>query len=120
MTVQSEERATPESVNEVRLRGRISVDPEERGVPSGDRLLTFRVIVDRPPEARRGRRSVDVLDCTVWRPAARKHVRRWRAGDVVEVEGALRRRFYRLGTTTGSRVEIEVMSGRLIRRRASA
>lgn len=121
MAVRGEEpETTPVGVNEVRIQGRVSADPEERSLPSGDSLLAFRVIVDRPPEAKRGRQSVDVLDCTVWRPAIRKYVRRWRAGDVVEVGGSLRRRFYRAGTGTGSRVEVEVTAGRLIRRRGSA
>jgi single-strand DNA-binding protein len=36
----------------------------------------------------------------------------------VEVVGALRRRFYRSGASVGSRVEVEMSSGRLIRRAA--
>jgi single-strand DNA-binding protein len=38
---------SPESINEVRLAGRISAGPEERVLPSGDVLWTFRLVVRR-------------------------------------------------------------------------
>ena len=42
------EAADPdEAVNEVRLVGRVSQTPEERVLPSGDVLWTFRVVVPR-------------------------------------------------------------------------
>ena len=39
--------------------------------------------------------------------------------DVVDVSGALRRRFFRAGTATVSRVEVELARGRIIRRAGS-
>ena len=102
----------------MRLAGRISGDPEERELPSGDRLWTFRVVV--PREKPRGRQTVDVVDCTAWDGRTRRTVSRWGDGDRVEVAGALRRRFFRAGGATASRVEVEVRSARLIRRAASA
>ena len=104
--------------NEVRLDGRVSGDPEERQLPSGDRIWVFRVVV--PRDSPRGRQTVDVVDCTAWDGRTRRSVSRWRDGDQVEVTGALRRRFFRSGGATVSRVEVEVRSGRLIRRAASA
>ncbi|MDT7548546.1 MAG: hypothetical protein QOE84_940, partial [Actinomycetota bacterium] len=38
--------------NEVALVGRVSAPAEERVLPSGDVLLTWRVVVDRPPPRR--------------------------------------------------------------------
>jgi single-strand DNA-binding protein len=108
-----------EPVNEVTLVGRVSLAPEERVLPSGDRLWTFRVVVPRP--AGRGRPGqVDALDCAVWAGHARRAVRTWREGDLVRVSGAVRRRFFRTPTGSASRVEVEVSSGRLVRRAASA
>ena len=106
------------TVNEVRLTGRVSGDPEERVLPSGDRLWSFRVVVarDRP----RGRQTVDALECVAWSARARRSVARWGDGDVVELTGVLRRRFYRAGAATVSRVEVEATRGRIIRRAASA
>jgi single-strand DNA-binding protein len=43
----------------------------------------------------------------------------WSAGDVVEVSGAVRRRFYSTPVGKASRHEIEVARVRLIRRAAS-
>ena len=110
------ERVT--SVNEVRLAGRISAGPEERVLPSGDVLWTFRLVVPRPSRAA-VRRGVDALDCAVWGGRVRRSVASWREGDVVEVTGAVRRRFFRVAGGAASRFEVEVEAGRLIHRAAS-
>ncbi|WP_243057854.1 single-stranded DNA-binding protein [Nocardioides sp. SR21] len=113
-------KAGPEidTANEVRLVGRISQPPEERVLPSGDSLWTFRVVVPRPPGGAQRRQAVDALECAAWSARARRSVASWAADDVVEVVGALHRRFYRSGSSVGSRVEVEMSSGRLIRRAA--
>lgn len=109
--------------NEVRLTGAVSGDPEVRVLPSGDELCVFRMVVPRVPLRARadGRRSpsVDVVDCCAWDARTRRSVRSWRPGDEVEVSGALRRRFFRAGGSTASRVEVEVSSARLLRRAAT-
>jgi len=118
MSVSKEQHSPVRPANEVRLDGRISGDPEERELPSGDRMWVFRVVV--PRDVARGRQTVDVVDCTAWDGRARRSVSRWRNGDQVEVSGALRRRFFRTGGATASRVEVEVRSARLIRRAGTA
>ena len=109
--------------NEVRLSGAVSGVPEVRVLPSGDELCVFRVVVPRVPVRARsdGRRSpsVDVVDCCAWDARTRRSVSTWQPGDEVEVRGALRRRFFRAGTATASRVEVEVSSARLLRRVAT-
>ena len=99
--------------NEVHLVGRVSGTPEERELPSGDRLVLWRVVVDRGPSRRpvpAGVRviSVDTLDCVAWAGAVRRTARSLRPGDVVAVTGALRRRFFRAGAGASSRTEVEV------------
>jgi single-strand DNA-binding protein len=108
-----------EAINEVRVAGRISAGPEERVLPSGDVLWTFRIVVPRPPSRPGSRPGVDALECAVWGGRVRRSVASWRQGDVVEVTGAVRRRFFRVATGAASRFEIEVFSGRVIRRAAS-
>ena len=109
---------TPVCANEVRLVGRLAAEPVGVTLPSGDQLVTFRVTVDRDGSATRQR--VDALECSAWTGRVRRTVGRWRPGDVVEVEGSVRRRFFRTAGGTASRVEIEVLSGRLIRRAPAA
>ena len=111
--------AVEAGVNEVLLVGRISQQPEERVLPSGDVVWTFRVVVTRPPVQSGSRATVDALDCAAWSGRVRRSVAGWAPGDVVEVTGALRRRFFRSGEGAASRVEVEVSGGRLIRRAAT-
>lgn len=99
--------------NEVHLVGRVSGEPEERELPSGDRLVAWRVVVDRPPSARPVREGVrpatiDTVNCVGWAAGVRRTARGLRTGDVVAVTGALRRRFYRAAGTGSSRTEVEV------------
>src|SRR4051812_44286493 len=92
-----------EVVNEVRLRGRLADTPRLRQLPSGDSVWNLRVVVDRPPVPpgkERPRHRVDSLECTIWAGRLKRQVEKWQAGDLVEVSGALRRRFFRAGGTT--------------------
>jgi len=119
MSTNKKERGS-DSANEVRLAGTVSGDPEPRVLPSGDELCAVRVVVPRTTTRVRsdGRRnpSVDVVDCCAWEARPRRAVAGWRAGDELEVRGALRRRFYKFGGATASRVEVEISSARLVRR----
>ena len=108
--------------NEVVLVGRVSGEPAEREMPSGDSLVAWRVVVDRPPPRRgvpEGVRAttIDTLDCVAWSPAVRRTARGLADGDVVAVEGALRRRFWRGAAGAASRTEVEVASVRRVSRR---
>ena len=107
-------------VNEVRLVGRVSRVPQKTELPSADGLLEFRLVVDRPEGSRRGRQRIDVIDCIVWGGRLLRTVSGWSAGDVVDVTGHVRRRLFRTAAGTGSRVEVEVRTARLIRRSKSA
>jgi len=106
----------PEVRNEVVLTGRLSAPPETRELPSGDVMTTFRVVVRRDAASARPRVTVDALECVVWSGRVRRTVASWRVDDVVEVQGALRRRFFRAGAGAQSRVEVEVSRARRVRR----
>lgn len=108
-----------EPVNEVRLVGRVAQLPSSRELPSGDVLWSVRLIVDRDEASVRTRQTVDALECIAWAGRVQRSLAGWGAGDVVEVSGALRRRFYRTGAAAVSRVEVELSRARLIRRAAS-
>src|SRR5690349_15546933 len=116
VTAMSTHEASPEEVNEVTLVGRMSQPAQEQVLPSGSELWKFRVIVGRPPSPA-SRVTVDALDCVVWAKRPARSVAGWRTGDVVEVKGSLRRRFFSPGGGGRvSRCEVEVSNARLIRR----
>lgn len=106
--------------NEVNLTGRLAAPAVERVLPSGDLLLTFRVNVERPRSREDERRQVDSIHCTAWRGDIRRMVGGWHDGDVVEVSGALRRRWWRPGGEIASVYEVEVTSGRRVARTKGA
>lgn len=108
--------------NEVVLVGRVSGAPAERELPSGDALVSWRVVVDRPAPRRAPppgvrRPTVDTVDCVAWTGPVRRAARALADGDVVAVEGALRRRFWRSGPGSVSRTEVEVQGLRRLSRR---
>lgn len=99
--------------NEVRLSGRLAAAPEEKVLPSGDAVVTFRLVVPRALSRRRGPAggrvpSVDTIDCSVWAAALRRRVVRWEGGDLITVEGALRRRFWQASGGARSRYDVEI------------
>ncbi len=103
------EHAGQQSVNLVCLSGRVSAAPEARMLPSGDEVVSFRLIVPRSPTARRrSKQRVDTIECSAWTARLRRAVRRLEAGDAVAVTGELRRRFTRGATGPMSWVNVDL------------
>ena len=108
-------------INDVRLVGRLTSEPVLVELPSGDAVVTFRISVPRDVAQRPGSvqaqvRRVDSVPCSAWAPRLRRGILTWRPGDLVEVAGAVRCRFFQAGGATRSRVEVEASSARIIRR----
>ena len=114
--------ASPIERNEIVLVGRLGAAADSRILASGDEVSTFRLVVRRAPSRRPARPAaprspvVDTVDCAVWTAALRKAVRGWQPGDIVEVHGALRRRFWRSAGGPASRYEVEVVKARRVQR----
>jgi single-strand DNA-binding protein len=108
---------SPSSDNEVFLRGRLADGAEVRTLPSGDELCVFRMTVPRPPGERA---RVDSIDCSTSGARVRRTVLAAEPGQVVEIRGSLRRRFWRGGAGLASRYEVQVASAKVIRRRSDA
>lgn len=98
-----------EWANEVHLVGRVSAAAVERELPSGDLVVALRVVVPRDGVGATGTR-VDTIDVACWSARTRRSARSLESGARIEVRGALRRRFYRSGTGTLSRYEVEATS----------
>jgi single-strand DNA-binding protein len=116
--------------NEIVLVGRLAAPAHTRSLPSGDILLSWRLVVDRPaPTGRASGRTgehrrtatVDTLDCVAFRGDVRRASQTWVTGDILEVRGALRRRFWR-GPTGGpaSRCEVEAQTVTRLRKMSRA
>jgi len=110
-------------LNDIHLRGRLSAAPEQRELPSGDVVVVFRLVVDRPPRSSTtvSAARVDTLDCAVFRADVRRRSASWGPGDVIDLRGSLRRRFFRTGGGPASRYEVEVLAAsRVLRAGTSA
>lgn len=108
----------PVATNEVTLAGRVTAAPDERALPSGDVIVTFRVSVPRrdTPMSRGSKQTTDWVDCVALGGRSRRSVGGWQVGDHVTVTGALRRRFYRTPGGAATRLEVEVLSARRVAR----
>jgi single-strand DNA-binding protein len=110
--------AVPAPANEVRLTGRLAAAPRRITLPSGDELVSLRVVVDRPARRRTATGSaptVDTIECSVWAAGLARRVERWEPGDVVSLSGCLRRRFWRTPAGARSRYDVEVAQARRLR-----
>ena len=88
--------------NEVLLRGRVSGEPIEKELPSGDRVVEFRIVVPRV-----SRDGVDTLDIAAWTSKMRRTGLTLKTEQWVEITGAIRRRFWQAPNGLASRWQIE-------------
>lgn len=118
----SDPKAEPAILNEVRLRGRVTGAPVERELPSGTKIVTFRVSVRRARTTMTSgsRQRADWVTCSVWTARLRRSASRWQVGDDVEITGSLRRRFQGGPGGYGTTVEIEVLAARRVGEGAAA
>jgi single-strand DNA-binding protein len=107
-------------VNSVRLVGRVTAPGEPRLLPSGDTVHTLRVVVPRERRRDRDRAGVDTIDVACWTAVARRSAGRLAVDDHVEVEGSLRRRFFRAGAGVASRYEVEARALRRVKEPAAS
>ena len=90
------------SLNDLLLRGRVSAPAVEKELPSGDKVVEFRLIVSR---AERG--GVDTLDVAAWSSKMRRSALTLKEGEWVEISGAIHRRFWSGPAGVASRWQVE-------------
>jgi len=93
-------------LNEVRLVGRVTSLAVEKELPSGDKVVEFRVVIGRE-KLRNGKKEVDSLDIAAWSDKARRAALAVKIDTWVEVKGSVRRRFWRAPTGLASRWQVE-------------
>ena len=92
--------------NEVFLVGRVTSLAVEKLLPSGDRVVEFRVVIGRE-KSRGSKKEVDSLDIAAWSSRTRKAALSLKIDTWVEIKGSVRRRFWRAPTGLASRWQVE-------------
>lgn len=114
--------ASIQPLNVVRLRGRVTQPPDLRSLPSGDEVVSLNLTVDRDEDTRdtlpvqlgpvppRGRRP------NPGQPGRRllRIAQRLGPGDLVEVDGWLRRRWWDTAAGRRSRIEVAATDLRVV------
>ena len=90
------------SLNDVMLRGRVSAPATTKELPSGDKVVEFRLIV-----ARGKRQGVDTLDVGAWSSKSRKFALTLKPYEWIEIQGSVHRRFWQSPGGLASRWQVE-------------
>jgi single-strand DNA-binding protein len=90
------------SLNDLLLRGRVSAPATTKELPSGDKVVEFRLIVTRAE-----REGVDTLDIAAWSAKMRKIALSLAGDEWVEISGSIHRRFWQSPGGVASRWQIE-------------
>jgi single-strand DNA-binding protein len=92
------------SLNDVLLRGRVSQEAVEKVLPSGDKVVEFRLIVSRVKQA-----GVDTLDIGSWSAKSRRTALSLVPDEWVEISGSIHRRFWSSPSGLASRWQVEAV-----------
>mgnify|MGYP000406537720 CR=1 FL=1 len=92
------------SLNDLLLRGRVSAPATVKELPSGDKVVEFRLIITRTD-----RDGVDTLDIAAWSAKSRKTALSLKGDEWVEISGSVHRRFWQAPTGLASRWQVEAL-----------
>lgn len=92
------------SLNDVLLRGRVSNEAVEKELPSGDKVVEFRLIVTRDKQP-----GVDTLDIASWSAKSRRTALSLRPDEWIEISGSIHRRFWSAPSGLANRWQVEAL-----------
>ena len=92
------------SLNDVVLRGRVSQEAVEKELPSGDKVVEFRLIITRDKAS-----GVDTLDIASWSAKSRRTALTLSPDEWIEVSGSIHRRFWSAPSGLASRWQVEAV-----------
>lgn len=92
------------SLNDVMLRGRVSAPAVQKELPSGDKVVEFRLIISREKKS-----GVDTLDIASWSAKSRKVALGLKTDEWIEISGAIHRRFWKSAGGVASRWQVEAI-----------
>jgi single-strand DNA-binding protein len=93
--------------NQVALVGRLSGEPKEKVLPSGSKVVEFRLVVERDKGFSGSKQLVDTIDIAIWSALGRRSALKLDENDWISVNGAIRRRFWQSPTGLASRWQVE-------------
>jgi single-strand DNA-binding protein len=99
--------STGEYLNQVALIGRLSGEAKEKVLPSGSKVVEFRLIIEREKDRSGSKQLVDTIDIAAWSAAGRKSALKLDENAWIKVNGAIRRRFWQSSTGLASRWQVE-------------
>jgi single-strand DNA-binding protein len=92
------------SLNDVMLRGRVSDIAVEKTLPSGGKVVEFRLIISRLELS-----GVDTLDIGAWNAKARRIALSLKPDEWIEISGSVHRRFWKGPSGIASRWQVEAV-----------
>ena len=92
------------SLNDLLLRGRVSAPATTKELPSGDKVVEFRLIVTRAE-----REGVDTLDIAAWNAPSRRIAKSLKGDEWIEISGSIHRRFWQSPGGLASRWQVEAI-----------
>ncbi|MCW2525566.1 MAG: single-strand binding family protein [Pseudonocardiales bacterium] len=113
-------RLTVRSSASVTNSSRAATSASGAAVIAIDRSADGASSASKPARSRSGGKAAasasrsDSIDCAVWRSDLRARVQKYRVGDVLEVTGAVRHRYWRGASGLASRYEVEVEKIRIV------
>ena len=95
-------------LNQVSLVGRLSGEPTEKRLPSGDKVVEFRVVIARDGKPSKSKKClVDTIDVAAWSAVNRKIALKLNEHSWVVISGSIRRRFWQSPAGLASRWQVE-------------
>ena len=95
-------------LNAVSLVGRMSGEPSEKSLPSGDKVVEFRVVIARKEKSSKTKKAlVDTIDVAAWSSVNRKIALKLNEHSWVAISGSIRRRFWQSPAGLASRWQVE-------------
>lgn len=113
MTAAPAEPVTSTHRNEILLVGEVSTTPAERVLANGRDAVTFRLDVRVHLDDGATRDSFEI---TLYGARLRRSALTWDIGDVIQVEGVVRRKFHKVGASSKPFTVIEADRARRVRR----
>ena len=81
-------------MNNIKITGRLTADPELKNTPNGTAVVSFRVAVDRSYKGADGEKLTDFFSVVAWRSTAEFICKYFSRGRLILIDGEMQSRRY--------------------------